>query len=343
MRVLHVIHSDGFSGVERHVAMLAAAQHDAGHRVVVVGGDPASMVSATDRPGVTIRPGATWRETWRGVQRYASGSDVVNLHMTASELVVCLAPAARGVPLVTTRHFAQRRGVGRFGGIAQLAVPVVARRLAAQIAVSRYVADNIDGPSQVVHAGVLGREAPDPDTRERVVLLAQRLEPEKRSDVALRAFSASGLGASGWRLDVAGTGSERRHLERLATSLALTPAEVRFLGQRSDIPERMATAGLLISPASRRGVRAQRPRGHGLRPARGRHAGRRSPGDPGPPRRAGAVPTRGRRGGRTELRRLADDPEERRRLAVAQRDLQRSRFTLEAQQRATDEVYRGVR
>ena len=74
MRVLHVIHSDGFSGVERHVAMLAAAQHDAGHRVVVVGGDPASMVSATDRPGVTIRPGATWRETWRGVQRYASGS-----------------------------------------------------------------------------------------------------------------------------------------------------------------------------------------------------------------------------------------------------------------------------
>jgi len=44
-----------------------------------------------------------------------------------------------------------------------------------------------------------------------------------------------------------------------------------------------------------------------------------------------------------ELRRLADDPEERRRLAVAQRDLQRSRFTLEAQQRATDEVYRGVR
>jgi len=343
MRVLHVIHSDGFSGVERHVAMLAAAQHDAGHRVVVVGGDPASMVSATDRPGVTIRPGATWRETWRGVQRYASGSDVVNLHMTASELVVCLAPAARGVPLVTTRHFAQRRGVGRFGGIAQLAVPVVARPLAAQIAVSRYVADNIDGPSQVVHAGVLGREAPDPDTRERVVLLAQRLEPEKRSDVALRAFSASGLGASGWRLDVAGTGSERRHLERLATSLALTPAEVRFLGQRSDIPERMATAGLLISPrpdeayglsvleamACGLPVVATRAGGHletlGLLDAPALFP-------PGDVEAAAA-----------ELRRLADDPEERRRLAVAQRDLQRSRFTLEAQQRATDEVYRGVR
>ena len=51
MRVLHVIHSDGFAGVERHVAMLAAAQHDAGDQVVVIGGDPASMVSATDRSG----------------------------------------------------------------------------------------------------------------------------------------------------------------------------------------------------------------------------------------------------------------------------------------------------
>jgi glycosyltransferase involved in cell wall biosynthesis len=42
------------------------------------------------------------------------------------------------------------------------------------------------------------------------------------------------------------------------------------------------------------------------------------------------------------LRRLAGDPEERERLAVAQRELQRSRFTLTSQERATDEVYRSV-
>ena len=50
MRVLHVVCSDGFAGVERHVALLAAAQRAAA-TVVVIGGDPASMVSATDRPG----------------------------------------------------------------------------------------------------------------------------------------------------------------------------------------------------------------------------------------------------------------------------------------------------
>ncbi len=342
MRVLHVIHSDGFSGVERHVAMLAAAQHDAGDQVVVIGGDPASMVSATERSGVTHEPGHPWRAAWRGAQRYAPGSDVVNLHMTASELAVCLAPAARRVPLVTTRHFAQLRGMGRFGGVARLVVPVITRRLAAQIAVSHYVAEHIEGLSHVVHAGVLARETPDPASRGRVVLLAQRLEPEKRSDVALRAFAASGLGGSGWRLDVAGTGSERRHLEKLATSLGLTPQHVRFLGQQSNIPERMATAGLLIAPRPDEayGLSVLEAMACGLPVVATRAGGHLetlglldSPAlfPPGDVEAAGTL-----------LRRLAEDSGERHRLAVAQRQLQRSRFTLEAQQRATDEVYRGV-
>ena len=43
----------------------------------------------------------------------------------------------------------------------------------------------------------------NPD-REPVVLVAQRLEPEKDTDVAVRAFALSGLAGRGWRLEVAG-------------------------------------------------------------------------------------------------------------------------------------------
>lgn len=39
MKVLHVIQSDAFAGVERHVAQLAAAQSQLGDQVVVIGGD----------------------------------------------------------------------------------------------------------------------------------------------------------------------------------------------------------------------------------------------------------------------------------------------------------------
>ena len=181
IRVLHVIHSDGFSGVERHVTMLAAAEHDA-----------ATGSSRRGRPGVdglghrpsgvTIRPGRPGERPGEGCSgmRPARRRQPPHDRLRA---VVCLAPAARGVP----GHDAAPRAAPRGGAIRRhwpLAVPVVARRLAAQIAVTRYVADNIDGPSQFVHAGVLGREPPDPTPASGACCSHSGSEPEKRSDVA---------------------------------------------------------------------------------------------------------------------------------------------------------------
>jgi glycosyltransferase involved in cell wall biosynthesis len=341
MRILHVVHSDAFSGVERHVAVLAGAQVAAGHDVVVIGGEPFAMTEAAGSPDVRMAPGGTVTEVGGSLGRYARGADLVHTHMTVSELAGVLSTRRRG-PVVSTRHFADRRGSGRLGVVAPVVRPLLAHGLAAQIAVSQYVAEHIDGPSHVVHAGVLEQDAPDPGSRDRVVLLAQRLEPEKRGEVAVMAFAASGLAALGWRLDIAGSGSQRRDLERLVATLGLTTDQVRFLGQRSDVPELMARAGLLIAPrpdeayglsvleamASGLPVVATGAAGHletlGLLDAPALF----------PPDDVAVAADL--------LRSLAEDPVERKRLADAQRDLQRSRFTIAAQQRATDDVYRGV-
>ena len=342
MRVLHVVHSDAFSGVERHVAVLAGAQVAAGHDVVIIGGEPAAMADAAGQDAVRLVSGGTLPDVARGLRRYAGHADLVHTHMTVSEVAAVLSTGRRAAPVVSTRHFADRRGVGRLGALAPVARPLLSSGLSAQIAVSRYVAEHIDGPSHVVYAGVPDQDAPDPASREDVVLLAQRLEPEKRSAVAVKAFAASGLAASGWRLDIAGSGSERRALEQLAASIGLSRQHVHFLDRRPNIQDLMARAGILIAPRPDEayGLSVLEAMACGLPVVATRAAGHLE--TLGLLDEPALFPPDDVRAAGILLRQLAVDRAARLRLATAQRELQRARFTLDAQQRATDEVYRGV-
>ena len=83
--------------------------------------------------------------------------------------------------------------------------------------------------------------------------MAQRLEAEKRTDDAVRAFAASGLGGSGWELWVAGSGSQAGPLRRRADELGVG-ASTRFLGHRGDVPELMIRAGLLLATCDVEGL-----------------------------------------------------------------------------------------
>lgn len=246
MKIVHAVRSDGFAGVERHIARLAAAQAAAGHLVTVIGGDPGRMVDAVGDASVTLLPAASTLAVARALLRTASGSDILHVHMTAAEIASTLASLTPRTlpPVVSTRHFAHQRGSGTS---ARVTAALARHGVAAQIAISRYVANHVDGPSVVVHPGVdARRDVPPASERDRVILVAQRLEPEKRTDLALRAFAASGLAASGWRLEIAGDGRQRAELDRLITSLDLRSA-VRLLGTRSDVEDLMARAGLLLA------------------------------------------------------------------------------------------------
>jgi glycosyltransferase involved in cell wall biosynthesis len=79
-----------------------------------------------------------------------------------------------------------------------------------------------------------------------VVLVAQRLDREKETAVALRAWAASRLADDDWRMEVAGSGAERAALEELVRQLDLTDS-VSFLGLVDDLPQRLADAGVFLA------------------------------------------------------------------------------------------------
>ncbi|MGW8567316.1 glycosyltransferase family 4 protein [Isoptericola sp. NPDC055881] len=335
MRILHAVRSDGFAGVERHVARLARAQAAAGQDVTVVGGEPVSM--AAELHGVAHLPGGGMTDVARALRTHGSRADVVHLHMTAAEVAASLALwSPRGPAVVSTRHFARPRGTGWSAPV----VAAVARRpVRAQIAVSRYVATSVDGPATVVHPGVDAPAGADPAARLPVVLVLQRLEAEKATDVALRAFAASGVAADGWTLRVAGTGSCTGALRTLAHRLGV---DAEFLGHVDDVADLLRTAGVLLAPCPVEGLGLSvlEAMAHGL-PVVAADAGGHTELLGGLDERAlflpGDVPQAAER-----LRDLVADPTGRERYSQAVRTRQRTTFTLDAQVAGTDHVYRSV-
>lgn len=247
MRVVQAVRSDGFAGVERHIAVLARAQAEQGLTVHVIGGHPDAMASALRGATVHHTPAASTGDVIREL-RALRDVDIVHVHMTAAE-VAAVASRVRS-PIVTTRHFAGKR-LGR-SPLRPLA-PLIRRAVAAQVAVSRYVAESVDGRSVVIHPGVEPRTIGGPSPRARTVLVAQRHQPEKETYLALLAFAASGLGDQGWRLRVAGRGTDDPSMRALVTSLGVG-ASTELLGHCEDIADLMRGAAVLLAPCRREGL-----------------------------------------------------------------------------------------
>lgn len=332
MRVVHLVRSSAFAGVERYIATTAQAM-TACAEVTVIGGHPATMPEAV--PGVRWMPGSTFPETVRSL-RGAGTIDVLNSHMTDADLIAAVL-APRRTALVSTRHFAAPRGAS---APARLAGRLAASRFRAELSVSHYVARCIGVESRVVHTGV----APVPDRAsapEPIVLAVQRLEAEKATEVAVRAWATSGGAERGWRFVVLGDGSRRPQLERLAADLGVG-GSVEFRGFASAPAEWYRRAAILIAPTPREGlglsvleamaheVAVVAADGGGHRETIGATTDARMfvPGD------------WDAAGG--HLRKLIDDSALRTATARAGRDRQRAQFTTEHQVQATLEVYRQV-
>ncbi len=234
-----MVRSDSFAGVERYICMVAPRLAARGCEVAVIGGDPAQMGPVSDV--VRWRPGLT---TWQAAAELTrlGQLDVVHAHMTAAEVAAVLTKPYHHARLVATLHFASPRGSGRAGS----PLPLLGRLMDEQIAISQFVATTV-AASRVLLNGVEVAD-PGPSRRDHTVLVMQRLEAEKRTDVALRAWSSSNLRRKGWRLMIAGRGSELPELRRLAHHLDLEDSTdwLGFVHNPSDV---LSRAGMLLAPA----------------------------------------------------------------------------------------------
>lgn len=335
LRILHAVRSDSFAGVEQFVRRLALAQRASGHEVSVIGGAPVQLADELRAAGVGYQPGVRTVEVTRRVRRLAGQVDVVNTHMTAADGAAAIGLlGVRDRPaLVSTRHFAQHRG-SHWPAFVYRAIEA---RIDAEISVSRTVAAAIGRPSAVVYPGIESRTGAIA-ARSRVVLAAQRLQPEKRTDVAVRAFAASGLADEGWLLQIAGDGAERSALEDVAARLGMA-GSVRFLGFRRDIPELMARAALLIAPCPREhlGLTILEAMDAGLPVVAADAAGHRELLEGVDPR--ARFPADDMDAAASALRLFAHDQGAREALAEQQRQRQRATFTVDAQVAGTDAAY----
>lgn len=250
MRVIHLVCSDGFGGVERYIANLAISLRAHGDEVDVVGGSARLMPAAVIGAGVRWHPGGNVREAWRSLGTL-DAADILNTHMSQADVLGVMhgvSPRAQHSAHVSTRHFAAPRGGSR---LTRAAFSLMQRRIAAELAISTFVAESIRSPSIVVHSGVASR--PLSAERDRVVLVAQRLEAEKDTATALRAWGLSAAAGRGWRMQIAGEGAQLAGLVSLAEQLGVS-SSVDFLGFRSDIDALLSRAGCVLAPTPREGL-----------------------------------------------------------------------------------------
>jgi glycosyltransferase involved in cell wall biosynthesis len=170
------------------------------------------------------------------------------------------------------------------------------------------------------------------------VLVAQRLDPEKDTTTAVRAWARSGLGEEGWTLDLAGAGSELDAIRSLVAELGVA-SSVRLLGRVDDLADRMARASILLAtaPAEPFGLtvtEAMAARLPIVAADGGGHHELLAPAAPEQLVAAGDVDAFA-----AALEHLAADEEARRRLGAANRRRYESAYTLERHVDRLDEVY----
>jgi glycosyltransferase involved in cell wall biosynthesis len=240
--VVHVVTTDRFAGVERYVCTTANELSRRGWDVTVVGGHPSHTRAALAGDAEWL-PGATPIEAFRSLTKLRR-QDVCHAHMTIGEAVALAAQPLHRAATVSTRHFAAHRGSSPMG---RVLAPLISAKLDRQIAVTEFVAERVERrPDAVIRNGI----APLPGLwREsnRVVLVLQRLEREKDTFTALRAWRRSRMFEDGWSLRVVGDGAERTELESWVAANRV-PGVV-FTGWCSDVKSEFANSGILLAPA----------------------------------------------------------------------------------------------
>lgn len=275
MRVVQVVTSDAFAGIERHVFRLARGLRESGVDCTIACPPGAERLrAAACAAGIPVIPDPrSRRHGWLRelTSRLAeSRPDVVHVHDGAAAFWGWRAASGAGSRFVRTQHFVEPASAGRAGWhrAASLAVHrtinsgldtlVAVSESAAEAARERgdagrapleIISPGIDVPSEdAVEAARAARAAlPHP-----VVAYVGRLENEKGLPVLLCAAELVRRELRDCRFVIAGAGGVEGELREFASGLGLDGA-IEWTGEVSDPQEVYARAHVLAHPAAGEG------------------------------------------------------------------------------------------
>ena len=334
LRITHLLTNAEFAGTERYVVDVSRRQAEVGHDVSVIGGKPAAMTELVD-DRVRWAPGATPRDALREV-RAQGRRDIVHSHVVKSDFVGLMAAPATRAARISTRHITAARG---FSTTNRRLGRVVRRLLASEIAVSRWTSEQLERPADVVLLNGV-RSQPDTDgPRDKIVLVAQRLAPEKDTPTTLHAWARSGLGAEGWRLRIAGDGPERAAVEAQVRELGVVDS-VDVVGWVPDLTDAFRTSGLFLAtaPTEPCGLSVLEAMSWGL-PVVAANAAGFAETVGSLPGGAALFPAGDADAAARLLVELAHDEDRRRSYGAALRVLQRDRFSIDVHVAGLDRIY----
>jgi sugar transferase (PEP-CTERM/EpsH1 system associated) len=275
LHVVHVVHSLGVGGLENGVVNLVTGPADAFRHSIVclteVGALGARLGERVTAIALGKRPGHDPAAFARLVARLRRlRPDVVHTRNWASFDAVLAARLAR-VPVVI--HGEHGRDITDPDGrhplrnrLRRLAAPLISRFVAVSDDLRRWLVEQVGVPAgKVVHIcnGVdTTRFSPgDRAIRAGLGLGAEsvligtvaRLDPVKDQAGLLEAFALVARQRPEAILMIAGDGPCRGALHQRADSLGLTP-RVRFLGERSDVPDLLRAMDVFVLPSIAEGI-----------------------------------------------------------------------------------------
>ena len=269
MKILHIITSLRIGGAERMVSELLPRLCNRGHDVelLLFDGTRSSLYNRVEQEGITIHTlGKGAMQMWNPLYVFRlckflhrERFDIVHTHNTPCQLLTALAARKNAPMLITTEHntFNRRRNWRWYAVIDRWMygkydyVICVGEKVKENLTTRLY--KNINSANfAVVPNGIDLKRFTDavPYTLlynpkkedEYIIIMVAAFRKQKDQPTLLRAMQYL---PDNYMLWLAGDGEQKKECEKLADSLGIS-RRVRFLGDRDDIPQLLATADVVV-------------------------------------------------------------------------------------------------
>lgn len=262
MRVLHVITSLQTGGAETLVVNMLSRIRYFGYEVglVIFNGERTSLVERLEQECPECRIyslGNSFYNPWYIVKlmRIMQKYDIIHTHNSSPQLFAAIANVFCHKKLVTTEHSTNNRKRER-GGLFRMVDKWMYHRYNQVVCISEiaeeklktYLDNNVNNIITInngvdVNAIYNAQPIGELKTKKFVVVMVAGFREAKDQDTLIRAMSK--LSPDMYELWLVGDGVRKENLQKLTISLHLTNC-VRFLGLRTDIPNILKTADLIV-------------------------------------------------------------------------------------------------